>query len=136
MPLPWRQGACARSQVDPVPERSSEAVQLLERNTARAADLIGHFKQVAVDQTSMRRRRFSLRHTLEEMLATLTPQFKRTAHRIDVDIPADLELDSYPGPLEQVIINVISNSLVHGLVNRENGLMRMRRNGGWRPGQA
>ncbi|MEZ5584866.1 MAG: PAS domain S-box protein [Candidatus Competibacteraceae bacterium] len=119
-------GSLRRSQVDQFLNRSSEAVQLLERNTARAADLIGHFKQVAVDQTSMRRRRFNLRHTLEELLATLTPQFKRTAHRIEVDIPADLELTSYPGPFEQVIINLVNNSLTHGFVGRETGLIQIR----------
>ncbi|MEI2782626.1 MAG: response regulator [Candidatus Competibacter sp.] len=95
-------GALRRSQVDAFLGRGTEAVELLERNTARAADLIGHFKQVAVDQTSMRRRRFNLHRTVEEVLATLRPLFKRTAHRVELDIPADLEMDSYPGPLEQV----------------------------------
>ncbi|MDS4057847.1 MAG: PAS domain S-box protein, partial [Candidatus Contendobacter sp.] len=51
-------GTLRRSHLDAFLGRSQEAVDLLERNTARAADLIGHFKQVAVDQTSTRRRRF------------------------------------------------------------------------------
>ncbi|KAB2921635.1 MAG: PAS domain S-box protein, partial [Candidatus Contendobacter sp.] len=38
-------GALRRSQVDTFLNRGREAVDLLERNTARAADLIGHFKQ-------------------------------------------------------------------------------------------
>ncbi len=107
-------GALRRSRVDAFLHRGREAVELLERNTVRAADLIGHFKQVAVDQTSVRRRRFDLRQTVEEMLVTLRLQFKRTAHRIELDIPADLELDSYPGPLEQVLANLVGNSLTHG----------------------
>ena len=37
-------GALRRSQVDAFLNRNREAVDLLERNTARAADLIGHFK--------------------------------------------------------------------------------------------
>ncbi|MDS4040620.1 MAG: PAS domain S-box protein, partial [Candidatus Competibacter sp.] len=45
-------GALRRSQVERFLNRGREAVDLLERNAARAADLIGHFKQVAVDQTS------------------------------------------------------------------------------------
>ena len=83
------------------------------------------FKQVAVDQASARRRRFDLRQTVEELLVTLRPQFKRTAHRIELDIPADLELDSYPGPLEQIIANLVSNSLVHGFAGTEAGLIRV-----------
>jgi PAS domain S-box-containing protein len=118
-------GALRRSQVDAFLGRGTEAVELLERNTARAADLIAHFKQVAVDQASARRRRFDLRQTVEELLVTLRPQFKRTAHRIELDIPADLELDSYPGPLEQIIANLVSNSLVHGFAGTEAGLIRV-----------
>jgi len=119
-------GTLRRSQADAFLNRSREAVDLLERNAARAADLIGHFKQVAVDQTSMRRRRFSLRQTVEELLATLRPQFKHTAHRIELDIPPDIELDSYPGPLEQVVANLVGNSLTHGFAGIEAGVIRIR----------
>ncbi|MCC8998632.1 MAG: PAS domain S-box protein, partial [Candidatus Contendobacter sp.] len=118
-------GSLRRSQVDAFLSRGREAVDLLERNTARAADLISHFKQVAVDQTSTRRRLFNLGQTVEEVLVTLRPQFKRTAHRIELEIPPDLELDSYPGPLEQVIANLITNSLTHGFVGMETGCIRI-----------
>ncbi|MDG4552413.1 MAG: response regulator [Candidatus Contendobacter sp.] len=119
-------GALRRSQVAGFLGRSQEAVDLLERNAARAADLIGHFKQVAVDQTSARRRRFDLRQTVEELLVTLQPQFKHTAHRVELDIAPGLELDSYPGPLEQVLANLIGNSLVHGFAGRDAGLIQIR----------
>ncbi|HRY18737.1 MAG TPA: PAS domain S-box protein [Candidatus Competibacteraceae bacterium] len=118
-------GALRRSQMEVFLRQGQEAVDLLERNTARAADLIGHFKQVAVDQASMRRRRFNLRETIEEVLVTLRPQFKHTAHRIEQDIPGDLELDSYPGPLEQVIANLIGNSLIHGFSGMEAGCIQL-----------
>ena len=118
-------GALRRSQLTEFLARGREAVDLLERNTARAADLIGHFKQVAVDQSSARRRRFHLRQTIEELLVTLQPQFKNTAHRIELAIPPDMELDSYPGPLEQVLANLISNSLIHGFAGREAGCIRL-----------
>ncbi len=119
-------GSLRRSQVEAFLSRGCEAVDLLERNTARAADLINDFKQVAVDQTSMRRRCFNLHQTLEEMLATLRPLFKHTTHRLELDIPPDLELDSYPGPLEQVIANLINNSLIHGFAGIEAGFIRIR----------
>lgn len=118
-------GRLHRSQVDIFMNRGREAVDLLERNTARAADLINHFKQVAVDQSSTRRRSFDLRQTVEEVLVTLRPQFKRTAHQIELAIPPDLELDSHPGPLEQVIANLISNSLTHGFESIAAGVIRI-----------
>ncbi|MDG4595314.1 MAG: PAS domain S-box protein [Candidatus Contendobacter sp.] len=118
-------GTLRRSHLDAFLGRSQEAVDLLERNTARAADLIGHFKQVAVDQTSARRRRFDLRQTVEELLLTLQPQFKHTAHRVELDIPPGIELDSYPGPLEQVFANLIDNSLTHGFAGVETGRIQL-----------
>jgi len=114
-------GTLRRSHLATFLARAREAVELLARNTARAADLIGQFKQVAVDQTSMRRRPFDLRQTIEELLVALRPQFRRTAHRIELDIPTALRLDSYPGPLEQVISNLIGNSLIHGFVGIDAG---------------
>lgn len=118
-------GELCRSDLAELFARGREAADLLQRNTARAADLIGHFKEVAVDQTSMRRRQFNLRQTLEEVLATLGPTFKRTAHRVELDIPSDLELNSYPGPLEQVIANLITNSLTHGFPEMEAGCIEI-----------
>ena len=118
-------GELRRSQLDSFLARSKEAVDLLERNAARAADLIASFKQVAVDQASVRRRRFPLRQTFEEWLLTLKPLLKHTAHRVELDIPADLEMDGYPGPLEQVLSNLIGNSIRHGFVGIAAGVIRI-----------
>lgn len=119
-------GALRRSQVEAFLGRSREAVDLLERNSARAADLIGHFKQVAVDQSSARRRCFDLRQTVEEMLVTLRPSFKGSRHRIEVDIADGLQMDSYPGPLEQVVANLVGNSLTHGFAGIDEGCIELR----------
>ena len=59
-------GGLRRSVLEGFLDASDEAAGMLERNLARAAELIGNFKQVAVDQTSMRRRRFDLRQVCEE----------------------------------------------------------------------
>jgi signal transduction histidine kinase len=38
-----------------------------------------------------------------------------------VDCPANLLIDSYPGPLSQILTNFIMNSLLHGLSDAEPG---------------
>ncbi|EGV31132.1 multi-sensor signal transduction histidine kinase [Thiorhodococcus drewsii AZ1] len=119
------EGTLRRSQLTAFLAHTREAVDLLERNTSRAAELIGHFKQVAVDQTSMRRRRFNLHQTLNEMLVTLRPGFKHTAHHIEIEAPPELEMDSYPGPLEQVITNLVNNALKHGFAGLKSGRIRI-----------
>ncbi|BAL26335.1 sensor histidine kinase [Azoarcus sp. KH32C] len=98
-----------------------DAASLLEKNCRRAAELIGNFKQVAVDQTSMRRRRFDLRQSIEEVLSTLHPKLKHTAYGLELAVPAGIELDSFPGPIEQIVANLVNNSLQHGFEGRSEG---------------
>lgn len=102
-----------------------DAAALVEKNSRRAADLIGNFKQVAVDQTSMRRRSFDLRQALDEVLSTLQPKLKHTRHRLDVAVERGVVLDSFPGPLEQIVTNLVTNSLLHGFEGIEAGLIRI-----------
>lgn len=118
-------GALRRAELLHFLEESTEATRLLERNTIRAANLISHVKEVAVDQTSVRRRSFRLRQVIEEVLSTLRPTLKRTDHVVSVEVPADLSLDSFPGPLEQVITNLVSNSLTHGFAHTPAGHIRI-----------
>jgi signal transduction histidine kinase len=76
-----------------------------------------------VDQASAQRRRFSLAETIDETLSVLRPTLKRTPFRIETDIPPDIELDSYPGALEQVLTNLINNAIFHGFEGRDHGLI-------------
>ncbi|MBI5040112.1 MAG: HAMP domain-containing protein, partial [Gammaproteobacteria bacterium] len=101
------------------------AAELIERNIDRAAELIRSFKQVTVDQTSSQRRSFNLRQTLEELAATLRPTFKKNGYQLLLNIPANIDLDSYPGPLGQVISNFVTNALLHAFEGRRGGTMRL-----------
>lgn len=107
-------GNIRRSEVSAATETLREAGELIERNAARAAKLIADFKQVAVDQSSARRRRFDLAEVLNEMLSTLHPLLGRSGHVVCLDVPEGIEMNSYPGPLEQIVTNFVTNSLNHG----------------------
>ena len=106
-----------RSLLEGFADEVAEAAQLLTANLDTAAALIRSFKQVAADQTSSHRRGFDLRETVEEVVATLRPSFRRSGHSVDVDIEAGLTLDSYPGPFGQVVVNLVTNSLQHGFAD-------------------
>jgi len=106
-------------------EHCRNAATLLQRNSRRAAGLIGNFKEVAVDQTSMRRRRFDLGQAIDEVLSTLQPKLKCTEHHLEVNIPTGIVLESYPGPIEQIIANLLANSLLHGFEGIAAGTIRI-----------
>ena len=83
-------------------------------NLARAGELVQSFKQVAVDQVSLRDRAFPVKPYLEEVIMNLQPQLKPTPHQIELTGDADYIIHSYPGALAQVITNLVLNSLRHG----------------------
>lgn len=108
-----QKGELRRSTLSAYLERCVPMAELLTRSCVRAADLIASFKQVAVDQTSERRRVFNLRALVDDNIAALRPGLRNAAWDIVLAVPDDITCDSYPGPLGQVITNVVQNAAVH-----------------------
>ena len=115
------QAGLRRTDLDALLASVDQASEISQRNLERAAELVTSFKQVAVDQASSQRRRFSLAEVVDEIALTLLPSIKRTPYVLDTDIPADIELDSYPGPLGQALANMINNALLHAFDERDHG---------------
>ncbi|MFZ6644072.1 PAS domain S-box protein [Undibacterium sp. TJN25] len=99
-------------------ENTGGANDILVRNLEKAAGLISSFKQVAVDQTSSQRRHFDLAELVAEIVLTLSPTIRKTNYSIHTDVAEDIELDSYPGPLGQVLTNLINNAIIHAFDGR------------------
>lgn len=100
-----------------------ENTAIIYRNLKRAAELIASFKKVAVDQSSEEERTFNIKHLLEEVLLTLAPQIKKLPYVINIDCPDELVITSKPGPFDQIIINLIMNSITHGFDERDHGVI-------------
>ena len=115
-------GGLRRSRLDAFVERVERGSEIAVRNLQRANELIASFKQVAVDQTSVQRRPFILSEVVDEILLTLQPTLRRTPYKVRSEIAAGLAMDSYPGPLGQVLTNLLTNALVHGFEGRSKGL--------------
>ena len=96
---------------------------LIERNSDRADQLLTSFHHVAADQASEQRRIFDLSNVIAEIIVTIAPSLKRYSHRIEVTISNNITMDSLPGPLGQVIINLINNAYLHAFEQSENGVV-------------
>ncbi|CAO3444570.1 PAS-domain containing protein [Azospirillum largimobile] len=90
-----------------------ESTRMILSNVERATGLIQSFKQVASDQASGERRPFDLATYVDEVLLSLRPRLRRTRVTVELDIPAGLIVDGYPGAFAQVLSNLIINALVH-----------------------
>ncbi|MGF3027448.1 ATP-binding protein [Methylobacterium aquaticum] len=110
-------GQLSRSRLTHFVERMQEGSHLLTANLARAADLVHSFKQVAVDRVSDEHRRFALREWLGELLRSLGPLLRRGGHRLDLDAEEEIEVDTHPGALAQVITNLVKNAVVHAFAD-------------------
>jgi two-component system, NtrC family, sensor kinase len=119
-------GELRRSELAEFLDDLDEACRLLNRNLASAAERVRAFKQVAVDQVSAQRRSFDLRRVVVDVLETHRPQLRNVDVQVTLEIPDNIELNSYPGALGQVISNCFNNALVHGFDGRNNGRIKVR----------
>ena len=94
-------------------DHMGEGTEIMLSGLGRTARLVQQFKQVAFDQTSQQRRTFSLPELVRDVVGTMRPQFNHAGVNVEVDLATESSLDSYPGPLGQVLINLISNARVH-----------------------
>jgi len=111
----------SRRRIEEFVQQFGEGSEILMRGLTHAANLVSSFKQVGFDQTSLNRRHFSLKDTVSDILMTLSPSIKERNVVIKLDIPTDINIDSYPGPLWLILSNLIDNALLHGFAGRSQG---------------
>ncbi len=114
-----------KSMLDEFLGNTDTASDVLVRNLSKAAELVSSFKQVAVDQTSSQRRSFNLAGMVAEVITSLGPTIKMTPYVIEQNVPNDIGMDTFPGPLGQVVTNLINNGIIHGFDGREHGHIRI-----------
>ncbi len=83
-------------------------------NLERAANLVTSFKRTAIDQTSDELRTFQVQEIINDTINTLHNRFEKTGIDIQVDCPDNFKVKSLPGALEQILTNLLMNSLIHG----------------------
>lgn len=104
---------------------AQEASEIIMRGLKNASSLVNSFKQVAVDRASAQHRKFDLQQTCQEVVSTMMRALRPWGHQISIEIPDNIIMQSYPGPLGQVLANLIDNALVHAFENRTGGQLRL-----------
>jgi C4-dicarboxylate-specific signal transduction histidine kinase len=102
---------------------AKQSTSLLTTNLDRASELIASFKQIAVDQASEAVRTINFKDYINEVIRSLHPQLKKTAHSIKLACPEDLILNLPAGAISQIFTNLIMNSLIHGFEGKNNGII-------------
>lgn len=112
-----------RSDLDAFIKQASEALDLAAHELRRSSGLVQRFKQVAVDRTTLQRRRFDLSQVILDADPRLRGRDYGGRVTFQLELEPGLEMDSYPGPIEQVISNLITNALTHAYEPDQAGLV-------------
>ena len=104
----------SRAELIDIAESLKGAAALIERNLARAADLIGNFKQLAVDQVSEYVADLALHDYVHGLVSAHSPELRKAALGVELDIAPDCHVRLAAGKLSQILSNLLMNSARHG----------------------
>jgi len=102
-----------------------ESSELILQHLLQTADLIKSFKMVSADQTAHEKRKFNVKSYLENIILSLRPELKNKPHRIKINCDDDIQIDSYPGAMAQVVTNMVFNSLIHAFDDGDTGTIEI-----------
>jgi signal transduction histidine kinase len=114
-----------RADLDGFLEMCRESTDMMQRNLRRAAELIQHFRQVEGEPGEEPLQRVDLHEAVQDTVRSFGPALRGTGFEVQVEVPAGLTLQSYPGALGQVLTNLMTNALKHAFEGRERGIVRI-----------
>ncbi|MBI3228947.1 MAG: GAF domain-containing sensor histidine kinase, partial [Burkholderiales bacterium] len=98
-----------------------ELATLAMRNMRAAANLVSNFKQIATNRHQQELHDFNLLHVTQDICATMAGQMQGAGHRVEIDIPENIMLYSFPSAYSQVLTGLLNNALTHAFFEREHG---------------
>jgi signal transduction histidine kinase len=101
--------AIARGEV----ERFRKGLEMIQTNLERAGRVVASFKRIDVAKDDSQRRRFKLCEVLSDARLGLVQQIQTKGHTLEVECPEDLEMDSFPESIYELLTQLTVNSLQH-----------------------
>jgi len=102
-----------------------DMTDLILRSTERAAELVRSFRELAVDRASERRRRFNLAGLVQDIVTAIQPGMDNPGITLTLEVDPGIVCDSLPGPIGQVLTNLVQNAVVHAFGGQASGSIRI-----------
>ena len=105
-------------------EELKEINRIITSNLNRALKLVQGFKKVAVDESGDEIRSFDLISYLkDDLLPSIAPMIRKNGHTVSINAPKSCMMNSSPGAIAQIVINLVMNASIHGYEDIKSGII-------------
>ena len=94
-----------------------ENLDLIYRNLNRAAELVSSFKKVAVNQDVEMSTKINLHDLLSDVIMSMRSEIQYRNPKIIINCNSNFSIETKSGPLQQVLQQLLSNSVIHGFTD-------------------
>ncbi|THB74930.1 MAG: hybrid sensor histidine kinase/response regulator [Gammaproteobacteria bacterium] len=94
-------------------------------NINRASEIISQFKGIAVDYARYNPSSFYLKERICLLLETMSTELKEKKCSVDINCPDSLEVTLNKESFDQIMGNLLTNSLIHGFDGIEGGIINI-----------
>lgn len=121
----YGRGQMKKRDLEEFVDESKIASEMILVNLERAAGLIQTFKKVSVEQSGEVKQRCNIKHELDAVLAGLRTRLAAAGIGTSLECAGDLEFDSYPDALGQIINYLLDNALLHAYAPGQGGAVKI-----------
>lgn len=120
------QEGLSKSQFSEAIDLMHSSLHLATVNLDKAVNHIKHFKRLAIDRVNEDYVDCRLDDVVSDLVTSLRPLFNKSKVDLVEDIEENLALVSRPGIISQVLENLIVNSLNHGFIPGQPGIIEIK----------
>lgn len=116
----FEQKTLTSSQLKRFIDNGIENLDLIYRNLNRAAELVSSFKKVAVNQDGERNSLVNMHELITNVMLSMRADLLIKDPNVVIHCSPQLMFETKVGPLQQVLQQLLSNSVIHGFGNNQN----------------
>ncbi|QFU21641.1 HAMP domain-containing histidine kinase [Shewanella eurypsychrophilus] len=102
-----------------------QALELVNRNLLRSANLVKIFKQVSANQHEIDDKPFNLYEFTTDLINSLMYKFELAADQVDISCPPALKINSNPNQFIVIMTHLFTNSVEHSFPELSDGLIEI-----------
>lgn len=121
----FQQGSMKQRDFEAYMNSSEQFETLILSNMERVAGLVSHFKEIAVDYEGDNITCFNLKERIDSLLETLAVEIKEKKCTVELNCPEEFEIKLQFKSFNQILGNLLSNSLIHGFEDMEGGVINI-----------